>query len=148
MKSISLLLLLLCTLGAQSKAQGLEPQFNLYFKKNTLETLNLNDIQRSTLQAIIQNAELDKQVDAEYANGTKGVFGDLSRTVPYTGNEIFNIAINSGKIDSENFTLKPIYLAYGRDLNLRRIEFESKIKGVRARLHIFMEGEGKFASTQ
>ncbi|MBR8844314.1 hypothetical protein [Pseudoalteromonas sp. JC3] len=149
MKTIALLLLLLCVHNAQSKARDLDTERNLYVQTTTLKALSLDDVQKSTLRAIIQNAELDKRIDAEYEDGAKYAIGDTSRSIPYTGNEILHITINN-EMNSESFTLKPTYLAYGSDLILRSISFESQEKRARtkARLILFLEDGGKSAPTQ
>lgn len=150
MKTTALLLLLLCVHNAQSKARDLDTERNLYVQTTTLKALSLDDVQKSTLRAIIQNAELDKRIDAEYEDGAKYAIGDTSRLIPYTGNEILQITINNNEMNSESFTLKPTYLAYGSDLILRSISFESQEKRARtkARLILFLEDGGKSAPTQ
>ena len=141
MKKVSLTLILLCGISFQPKAQNLDLQVNKYSQAKRVESFELNNVQRSTLQTIIHNAEIDKQIDAEYESGVIDTFGDLSRKIPYKGSEIINVNLKSSKSGLDNYTLKPIYIAYGGDLKLRRVEFESKNKKIKARLYSFMESD-------
>lgn len=137
MKKISLPLILLFGASFQSLAINEKPQINKYSQTKNVESFELSNLQRSTLEAIIQNANSDKRIDAESENGLKDTFGDLSRKIAYTGTEILNINLKLGKTCSDNVSLKPTYLSYGSDLNLRSVEFESKNKNIKAKLYSF-----------
>lgn len=148
MSKVSLTLILLCGISFQAKAQNSDLHVNKYSQSKRVESFELNNLQKSTLQAIIQNAESDKEIDAEYETGVIDTFGDLSRKIPYTGVEVININLKGSKSSLANYTLKPVYIAYGDDLKLRRVEFESKNKKINARLYSFMESDESASSSK
>ena len=91
MKKIFLPLILLFGASFQTQALDVEPMNNKYSQTKNMESFELNILQRSTLEDIIQNANSDKRIDAESEDGLKDTFGDLSRKVSYSGVEMLNM---------------------------------------------------------
>lgn len=139
MKKIFLPLILLFGASFQTQALDVEPMNNKYSQTKNMESFELNILQRSTLEDIIQNANSDKRIDAESEDGLKDTFGDLSRKVSYSGVEMLNMNLKFEGIASPNISLKPTNLTYGRDLKLRSVEFKSQNKKIKARLYSFEE---------
>lgn len=82
MKKISLPLIFLFGASFQLQAQDVEPPINNYTQTKNVDFF-LNNVQKSTLETIIQISNSDMRIDAENENGLKDTFGDLSRKIPY-----------------------------------------------------------------